>query len=314
MMTLRLTTSEEDIITAAKLLRDGNLVAFPTETVYGLGADIYRENAIEAIYRVKGRPLDNPLIVHIGNKEDIHTVAIDISVDAEKLIEIFFPGPLTLVLKRHPSIHDAISKGLPTIAVRMPSHPVALSLIQKTGHPIAAPSANLSGKPSPTTAQHVLEDLDGKIAAVIDGGSCEVGIESTVIDMTNTLPVVVRPGKITAEELSIVLDKTIKIYSGDMNHVVSPGMKYRHYAPTSAIHIIDALELGDDVIDDSVILSNVAVHRGSHTELVPLTTHMLFAAFRMADKKGYQNITVVVDEETKKQEGLMNRLQKAAAE
>lgn len=314
MQTLKLTTQEKDITTAATLLRDGNLVAFPTETVYGLGADIYCENAIEAIYRVKGRPSDNPLIVHIGKKKDISTLAVQLSIEAEKLITVFFPGPLTLVLKRHPSIGDAVSKGLPTIAVRMPSHPVALSLIQKTGHPIAAPSANISGKPSPTTQGHVLEDLDGKIAAVIDGGSCEVGIESTVVDVTKKTPVVLRPGSITTEELSTVLNTTIRFHTDKRGPIVSPGMKYRHYAPNADIHVIDVLELGDKVIDDSVILSNTAVHRGTHTELVPLTTHTLFAAFRMADNKGYTRIIVVLDKESKQQEGLMNRLYKAAAE
>lgn len=315
MKTLVLSTSEHDIEHAATLLQQGNLVAFPTETVYGLGADIFCEDAVNAIYRVKGRPSDNPLIVHIAHIEDIYNIAINISDQTKILMETCFPGPLTVVLTRHPSLGDSFSKGLSTIAVRMPSHPAALSLIKKTGHPIAAPSANISGKPSPTTAQHVLEDLDGKISAVIDGGNCAVGIESTVIDMTHENPMIVRPGHITAEEISTLLHQEVA-YVSPLDHslpIISPGMKYRHYAPHATIDIIDADELHNRYIDESVILSNILVNRGVHTELFPLTTQTLFAAFRLADMRGYTQIVIVLDEKSKAQEGLMNRIRKATA-
>ncbi|MGE5703207.1 MAG: L-threonylcarbamoyladenylate synthase, partial [Clostridia bacterium] len=180
------------IVDAARLIREGEVVAFPTETVYGLGADALSNHAVEKIFEAKGRPSDNPLIVHIGSVEQLSQVVSVVTDEAKLLIQTFWPGPLTLILPKQETVADLVTAGLETVGVRMPDHPIALALIQAAGVPIAAPSANLSGKPSPTTAEHVRVDLAGRIAAIVDGGATGVGVESTVIDMTATPPMILR--------------------------------------------------------------------------------------------------------------------------
>ena len=227
------------IRTAVKLLAEGEVVAFPTETVYGLGADAFNRKAIRAIYKVKGRPSDNPLIVHIGSLSQVHPLAATIPIRFWVLAEAFMPGPLTVVLRRSPALPRYLNPGLPSVAVRFPRHPVARALINEAGFPLVAPSANLSGRPSPTRAVHVLEDLDGTIHAILDGGRCRVGLESTVIDLTGRRPTVLRPGVITVEQLEKVLRTKVGLARQTAKKPRSPGLKYRHYSPRAELILLE---------------------------------------------------------------------------
>ena len=229
---------------AGNLIAAGELVAFPTETVYGLGGDALHPEAAQKIYAAKGRPSDNPLIIHIAEVADLERVAKSVPPQAKKLAEAFWPGPLTMVVWKKDSVPYATTGGLDTVAVRMPNHPVALELIRKSGKLIAAPSANTSGRPSPTEGSHVMEDLDGRIAMVLDSGPVGIGIESTIIDLTETVPMVLRPGYITPEMLSEVLGEEVIIDPGilamdDTTKPKAPGMKYKHYAPKADMVIVD---------------------------------------------------------------------------
>lgn len=227
----------------AKCLREGGTVAFPTETVYGLGADATSISAVQKIYKAKGRPSDNPLIVHIASLDMLEEIAISISDLAHELMHALWPGPITFVLHKHPSISSQVTGGLETIAVRMPSHPIALKLIALSGRPIAAPSANLSGKPSPTQSKDVIDDLWGRVDWIVEGGDAEVGLESTVLDVTGSVPMILRPGKVTQEEIIKIagaceIDPAIMGASIDTSGIAkSPGMKYRHYAPEAEVHV-----------------------------------------------------------------------------
>ncbi len=232
----------ERLVEAVEVLRGGGLVAFPTETVYGLGAPIGRIDAVARIFKVKGRPPDNPLIVHIASMEQLLEVAVVEDQKLEKLASIW-PGPVTVVLKRR-RVPDSVTAGRDTVAVRMPAHPVALALINALGEPIAAPSANKAGKPSPTTAQHVVEDLDGEVDLVIDGGEAFFGVESTILDLTREPPTLLRPGPFTVEELEKIFGP---IYVPDFARGLSeaeaalaPGMRYRHYAPEKPLIVVSS--------------------------------------------------------------------------
>lgn len=234
---------ENQLDIAAQVLRSGGLVAFPTETVYGLGANALDSQAVEGIYKAKGRPADNPLIVHIADFNDIDTLAGSIPKVVPLLMDTFWPGPLTLVMPKSERIPSIITAGLDTVGIRMPSHPIALALIRKAGIPIAAPSANSSGRPSPTLAKHVMEDLAGKVDIIIDGGSTRVGVESTVLDTTADPPVILRPGGVTWEQLQRLLgkiDTDPALYIKDCENIRprSPGLKYRHYAPKAALLLL----------------------------------------------------------------------------
>jgi len=230
------------ITQAGALLRENEVVAFPTETVYGLGGNAQSDQAIRKIYEAKGRPSDNPLIIHIASTQKLNEFVSSIPVKAKQLMESFWPGPLTIIFEKKPSqLSQLATAGLTTVAVRMPDHPVALALIEEAGVPIAAPSANSSGKPSPTKADHVLEDLSGKIAGVVDGGATGVGVESTVIDCTEEIPVILRPGGITREALEQVIGevRVDPALVDSKETPKSPGMKYRHYAPKSPLFLVD---------------------------------------------------------------------------
>lgn len=246
METKLLQNTAEDLRIAAELLRNGELVAFPTETVYGLGADARREDSVRNIFAAKGRPGDNPLIVHIADIETLPEIAAEFPPIAKRLADAFWPGPLTMVLPKRDCIPDATSGGLNTVGIRMPDHPAALALIRESGCPIAAPSANRSGSPSPTTAKHVMDDMDGRIAAVIDGGLCDVGVESTVICFDDDEIIhILRPGLIAPEDLEpyaahVYVDEAVFKKLGEDAKVASPGMKYRHYAPKAKIVPVDA--------------------------------------------------------------------------
>ena len=227
---------------AAALINKGEVVSFPTETVYGLGADGLNPTAVAKIFAAKGRPNDNPLILHIAKKEDIEQLTTGLNANAKKLMEHFWPGPLTMVVNKAAIVPDAVSAGLPTVAVRFPSNKFAQDFIRACNCPIAAPSANISGRPSPTNAQDVLEDMQGKIAAILDGGSCGIGLESTVVDTTEPVPTILRPGGITYEMLTEVLG-AVEIdpaLQGDKNFKPkAPGMKYRHYAPKAPVYLFE---------------------------------------------------------------------------
>ncbi|WP_186667921.1 L-threonylcarbamoyladenylate synthase [Sporosarcina sp. BP05] len=226
---------------AVDILKNGGVVAFPTETVYGLGALATDELAVQKIFGAKGRPSDNPLIVHIGNKEQVFNYATGISVEAEKLMETFWPGPLTLVFhKKVGVIAPNVTPGVETVGIRMPDHPVALGLLRALGEPLAAPSANRSGKPSPTEAAHVHKDLDGLIPLILDGGQTGVGVESTVLDMTTVPPTILRPGGTTQEMIeSIIGPVNCETKSPGGQAPRSPGMKYLHYAPEAPLYVIN---------------------------------------------------------------------------
>jgi L-threonylcarbamoyladenylate synthase len=235
--------SPEALSEAAKLIKAGEVVAIPTETVYGLAANAFDEAAVKRIFEVKGRPQDNPLIVHTYGIDGVSEIAENIPDLAKKLFEVFSPGPLTIVLPKKNTVPDITSGGLKTVGVRIPDNANVRELIKHCGVPLSAPSANISGKPSPTTAAHVYDDLSGKIPLILDGGVCKVGLESTVISITEGSINILRPGKITAEKLSrfgnVIIDKGVTESVSEMKKPSSPGMKYKHYAPKCDITIVD---------------------------------------------------------------------------
>lgn len=235
---------KEGIERAAGYLRDGKLVVIPTETVYGLAANALDADAVTSIFKAKGRPQDNPLIVHVASQDWLKRYAAEIPDSARRLMDAFWPGPLTIILKKLPIIPDVVSAGLDTVAFRCPSHPVAHAIIEASGLPLAAPSANLSGSPSPTLAEHALQDLNGRVSAVVDGGPCGVGLESTVITLCGDRPRILRPGGVTTEQIrdvlgSVDIDRAVthKVEAGE--RVASPGMKYKHYAPKAHVTILN---------------------------------------------------------------------------
>lgn len=234
---------EAGIRRAGGILKRGGLVAFPTETVYGLGANALDKTAAKRIYRAKGRPSDNPLIVHIADWEDIFLIAREVPEQAKKLADAFWPGPLTMILKKTDAVPPATTGGLDTVAVRMPDHEIARALIRAGGGYVAAPSANTSGRPSPTTAQHVADDMDGRIEMIIDGGPSGIGLESTIVDLTEGTPVILRPGYINEQMLGRVLGcvETDRALISDDDNIrpKAPGMKYRHYAPKASLFIVE---------------------------------------------------------------------------
>jgi len=237
---------EKSMEEMGEIIRKGGLVAFPTETVYGLGADALNEAAVKKIFEAKGRPGDNPLIVHFADIEDISEICF-VTDEAKLLLEKFSPGPLTVILKKKDCVSDAVTAGLDTVAVRIPSNNTARKLIKASKRPIAAPSANISGKPSPTTFKDVNEDMQGRIDAIIDGCDCEVGVESTVIDMTGDKPVILRPGGVTPGDIKKVLPETVvdkhvlKTVSANETPKC-PGMKYKHYAPNAEVYVVEGEE------------------------------------------------------------------------
>lgn len=295
----------QDIEIGARLIKNGELVGMPTETVYGLGADALNGTAVANIFKAKGRPMDNPLIVHIAKIEDVYRLTSDFSDKARLLAEHFWPGPLTIVMPKSEVIPNEVSAGLDTVAIRYPSHPVAEALILAADTPIAAPSANLSGSPSPTTANHVFKDLKGKIPAIIDGGQCEVGLESTVITVAEGVPRLLRPGGVTLEEIEGVIGK-IQVDNGVMNklaegaRVSSPGMKYKHYAPKAHVMLIKASSckytdyvnsnkgngVGALCFDEDIKALNVPCITLGRADDYISQAHNLFDALRSLDKMG----------------------------
>lgn len=242
-------------------------MAFPTETVYGIGANIFNEEAVKNIFKAKGRPADNPLIVHISDFEMLNEIVEFIPDSAKILMDAFMPGPLTIIMKKSKKVSSLITAGLDTVAIRFPSHPVAKKLIEYSNVPIAAPSANLSGKPSPTIVRHVIDDLSGRVEAIIDGGTCDAGLESTVIDCTAEIPVILRPGIITLEDIKeyipdAEIDRHVlnAVMPGDTPKC--PGMKYRHYAPDAKVFVVEGKK--ENVINKikELLLENKSLKTG----------------------------------------------------
>ncbi len=301
---------------AAEMLLQEQNVAFPTETVYGLGAIISSEKAIQNIFKVKGRPQDNPLIVHIHSVSDVHNLAVDIPKDFYSLTEVFSPGPLTLILKKHPAVPYTISAGLDTVAVRIPSHPIARKLLKMVGKPLVAPSANLSGKPSATHYQHVLDDFDGQIAAVVSDKPSEIGIESTVVSLLDSQIKILRPGSISKEQIETVLKKEIFIATLLKDEkVTSPGMKYRHYAPQASMKLFyDEISLINhchkEISLKRMVLSN---KKALFAKALKLSNKSLYANLRLADQLNCDEIVVLCDDEISHNAALMNRLIKASS-
>ncbi|HEX2583316.1 MAG TPA: L-threonylcarbamoyladenylate synthase, partial [Chlamydiales bacterium] len=238
MTTIRL--GKDQIEEAAVILKQGEPVAIPTETVYGLAAPIFHREAVKKIFTLKKRPADNPLIAHISSMAMLAMIAENVPDSFFRLTDCFWPGPLALILPKKERVSLLVSGGHGTIAVRMPSHPTALTLLEAVGEPLVAPSANISGRPSPTTVQDVLEDLNGSLKAVLDGGPCELGIESTVLSLVHDIPTLLRPGSISKEQIEDVLQRKIAAPQQE-ERALSPGMKYRHYAPKAKIQIVDQL-------------------------------------------------------------------------
>ena len=252
MLTRLLSPGPDTYTEAGHIFRNGGLVAFPTETVYGLGGNALLPAASQHIYSAKGRPSDNPLIVHIADTSDVYKLADNVTETARTLMEAFWPGPLTIILPKKELVPDTTTGGLSTVAIRMPSHPAALELIRRSGLYIAAPSANTSGRPSPTTAEHVMEDLNGKIEAVIDGGAVGIGIESTIVDLSDETPTILRPGYITKKMLEeligeVKIDPTLIRPDPNMRPK-APGMKYTHYAPSGELYIVE----GESAVSDTI--------------------------------------------------------------
>lgn len=312
------TNLTNDIYEAAGFIKNSHVIAFPTETVYGLGANAYDEKAISRIFKLKGRPHDNPLIVHIADKKDIRILAAEINKTAAKIIKEFFPGPITVILKKNEIIPDIVTAGLDTIAVRMPSLKLARQFIKACGVPIAAPSANLSGSPSPTSFAHVLQDLAGKIPCIIIGPQAEYGIESTVVDCTSETAVILRPGIITSEELykaGINISVSYKKQS-KVELPRSPGQKYRHYSPKAKVKIISVLK---DVKENSAYIGLASLTgQSKNLRLKKVCRNLydyaknLFSFFRECDDKGIKIIYAEKVEEKGIGMALMNRLKKAS--
>lgn len=236
---------DEELAEACEILRQKGLVAFPTETVYGLGGDAMHPEAAAKIYEAKGRPSDNPLIIHIAEMKSLYDIAAEVPEKAETLAKAFWPGPLTMIFRKQKQVPCSTTGGLDTVAVRMPSHPIAMELIRQSGVYIAAPSANTSGRPSPTRAEHVVEDLDGRIEMILDGGTVGIGLESTIVDLSGETPVILRPGYVTRKMMEAVIGE-VQIDPAVINHefnpnvvAKAPGMKYRHYAPKGQLTIVE---------------------------------------------------------------------------
>ena len=327
-------TDDKGITEAARILKEGGLVAFPTETVYGLGANAMDDEAVSKVYAAKGRPSDNPMIVHVAKPQDLTLLTDNITDDMKKLAENFWPGPLTMVVQAKPQVSRITTGGLDTVAVRIPDNETTLKLIETAGMPMAGPSANLSGHPSPTSSNHVYDDLQGRIDAVIQGEICKVGIESTVVDMTSPAPVILRPGIVTAEDLEKVLGKKVELdpavlqkpkisnngkllETEDDYKPKAPGMKYKHYAPKAEMIIF----VGEpEKVRLAIAAEKMArVEFGQKVGVLIFDSdkpkeaaHDFFAQLRAFDKSGVDVILAAALKEDGVGLAVMNRMFKSA--
>lgn len=323
---------------ASEILRSGNLVAFPTETVYGLGANALEEDAARKIYEAKGRPSDNPLIVHVADKEQIIPLVTEVPKKAELLMEAFWPGPMTLIFNKSGRVPYGTTGGLDTVAIRMPNHEIALTLIRRSGIPIAAPSANTSGRPSPTSAKHVMDDLNGRISMVIDGGEVRIGIESTIVDVTSDIPMILRPGFISKKMLeevvgSVTMDRAISGPLKNGVHPKAPGMKYKHYAPKADFRMFrgDSSKVAEHInmltkeyLDKGarvgIIASNETKDKYTYGDVVSVGSRLdeitisknLYKVLRDFDDKKVDYIFGETFENEELGQAIMNRMLKAA--
>ncbi|RLF76879.1 L-threonylcarbamoyladenylate synthase [Palaeococcus sp. (in: euryarchaeotes)] len=316
---------------AARFIEEGKLVAFPTETVYGLGANALDRNAVLSIFSAKGRPADNPLIIHISDFEQIYALAEDVPKEAEILAKHFWPGPLTMVLPKRENVPKETTGGLESVAIRMPAHEIALSLIRESRLPIAAPSANISGKPSPTLAEHVVDDFYGKIECIIDGGETKIGVESTVLDLTTWPPLLLRPGGLPLEKIEEVIGE-VQIHPAvrgkEVDLAKAPGMKYKHYSPNAEVIIVEGKkervkermkELVNEFKERGIKVGVMATgefyeadecfNLGESEEEIAKN---MFRALRELDKRGVDVILAEGVEERGLGLAIMNRLRKAA--
>ena len=337
--TLLLGADKHSLSLASDLLRSGQLVAFPTETVYGLGADATNVNAVLSIFEAKGRPADNPLIVHIYDRSQLDSICI-VPDRAVPLMDAFWPGPLTILFEKLPAVPDEVTAGLPTVAVRMPSHPVAAAMLRACRLPIAAPSANSSGRPSPTLAAHVLKDMQGRIPLILDGGPCEVGLESTVLDLCHGTPTILRPGGVTKEMLEEVLHTEVALAGSILRPLkpdekaLSPGMRYKHYAPKAAVTLVEGSEsaviarLKELFLEEKKagrktcvlcfsehvnLLRDCSPHDIGSKEHAEEIAHRLFDSLRRLDEEGMESVFSEVIPPEGVGLAVMNRLGRAAA-
>ena len=318
----------------AEILKKGDTVIFPTETVYGLGANALDEKAVSKIYEAKGRPSDNPLIVHIYDKHQVEELAKDISPKAHVVMDRFWPGPITIILNKKDIVPSRTSGGLDTVAIRMPSNPIAKELLKETNLPIAAPSANISGRPSPTKANHVYEEMNNRVDGIILGGDCTFGLESTVLDLTNDIPTILRPGSVTKEDLESVIgqvniDPALENKEDNIK-AKAPGMKYKHYSPNADVFIVSGGEKEVAEKINALISENnknniksVILCMEEHKNLYEGDTIILgrdlqevgsnlFDSLIMADKKGYDVVYTEAFENKGVGRAIMNRLLKSA--
>ena len=325
---------KNEIKKQSKLLSEGKTVIFPTETVYGLGANALDEDAVKKIYEAKGRPSDNPLIVHIYDKEEVYNLAENINEKAKTIMDKFWPGPITIILNKKDIVPYRTSGGLETVAIRMPSHLIAREIIKEAGVPIAAPSANISGRPSPTKADHVYEEMNGRVSGIVLGGDCNFGLESTVLDVTTENPMILRPGSITKEDLEKVIGEVLIDPSlerkEDNKKAKAPGMKYTHYSPDADVYIVSGnREETISKINSLVVENNekglktgvMCLEQNKNNykgEVVSLGSTLeevgsnLFDVLRKMDK---MNIDIVYSEEFSRNgvgQAIMNRLLKSA--
>lgn len=327
-------TNIEELKIVCNLIKNGEIVIFPTETVYGIGANALDEKAVGKIFMAKGRPSDNPFIVHVANKKTISEIATNISEIEQKLIDHFMPGPFTLILNKTDKIPSVVTAGLDTVAVRMPDNVIARGIITFSGVPIAAPSANLSGKPSGTTVEDIRKELEGKVSAIIDGGESEIGLESTVVKVIDDVPYILRPGKVTPEQIKAVIG-TVDFGNGIFvpveqdEKVESPGVKHKHYAPNTPVQILysqdeqylvfqmnhaikkykgDVVVLGFEEHKDKIVVSDSRfINLGSRKNLDEIAKN-IYTALRKADQLGSQMILIEGVEKEGIGIAVMNRL------
>ncbi|RNF40025.1 L-threonylcarbamoyladenylate synthase [Planococcus salinus] len=309
---------EETYTQAVELIKNGELVAFPTETVYGLGADATNPLAVDKVFEAKGRPSDNPLIVHVDSKETALKYVENVSDKAIACMDAFWPGALTLVMKaKSDTFAGNVTADLQTVGIRVPNHPVALNFLKRLKLPVAAPSANTSGKPSPTMAEHVYHDLEGKIPLILDGGATAVGIESTVLDMTSEPPVILRPGEVTKEQIEQLVGSVRLSSDPKGNTPKSPGMKYIHYAPEAPVYLIEndhslvnkAIKYLHDKEKKVAVLSSSEFPEADF--YFPLSAKTLYDSLRKCDMSEADLILAAVSDD-EKNDAMMNRLERAA--
>lgn len=299
--------SQENITKAGRVITSGGVVVFPTETVYGLAASAFDDDAVRSIFELKGRPSDNPLIVHIADMQDLEKVVSHVPVWVRSLMEKFWPGPISFVLSKHPNISKVATANLSTVSVRMPKHEIAISLIRASGVPLVAPSANISGRPSPTNAHSVTEDFQDSNITILDGGDCEVGIESTVLLCEENKGIIVRPGIITKEMLQEYSEVQILEGWGDkISKPLSPGTKYKHYAPQASVFLVSRFP----VLQDSNTLW--CEFESKRNDVVSLQEKNVYEIFRQADRDGVREIYILDNPKIQSQKALYNRIQKAS--